>query len=130
MCGIAGFVDFSGHDREQARERVKAMTDAIPHRGPDADGFYLDSKVALGHRRLSIIDVASGHQPMAAADGQIQIAFNGEIYNHLTLRDELDCLGASPLARTGVALGLATAIISLSTHQSAKAFLRASFSAS
>jgi asparagine synthase (glutamine-hydrolysing) len=93
MCGIAGFVDFSGHDRQQSRERVKAMTDAIPHRGPDADGFFLDSKVALGHRRLSIIDVASGHQPMAAADGQIQIAFNGEIYNFQALRRELESVG-------------------------------------
>jgi asparagine synthase (glutamine-hydrolysing) len=100
MCGIAGFVDFSGHDREGARRRVQRMTDAIPHRGPDADGFFVDQQVALGHRRLSIIDLASGHQPMAAADGKVQIAFNGEIYNFQTLRKELQSLGHSFATRS------------------------------
>ena len=58
MCGIAGFIDFNNHNIDRARERAKAMTDAIPHRGPDADGFFADGKVALGHRRLSIIDLS------------------------------------------------------------------------
>ena len=93
MCGIAGFIDFNRHDANHAQARVKAMTDAIPHRGPDADGFFVDPHVALGHRRLSIIDVASGNQPMAAADGQVQIAFNGEIYNFQALRSELQAMG-------------------------------------
>lgn len=93
MCGIAGFIDFSGHNIDRARDRAKAMTDAIPHRGPDADGFFVDGKVALGHRRLSIIDLSGGHQPMAAAEGQVQIAFNGEIYNFQALRRELEAKG-------------------------------------
>ena len=66
MCGIAGFVDFGGLVRDEALARVRRMTDAIPHRGPDADGFFVDPLVALGHRRLAIVDVAAGLQPMAA----------------------------------------------------------------
>jgi asparagine synthase (glutamine-hydrolysing) len=93
MCGIAGFIDFNSHNIDRARDRAKAMTDAIPHRGPDADGFFVDGKVALGHRRLSIIDLSGGHQPMAAAEGQVQIAFNGEIYNFQALRRELESMG-------------------------------------
>ena len=93
MCGIAGYVDFSGHQPEQARERLKRMTDAIAHRGPDGEGFYVDGQAALGHRRLAIIDVSGGHQPMAGADGKVQIVFNGEIYNYLQLRAELESLG-------------------------------------
>jgi asparagine synthase (glutamine-hydrolysing) len=93
MCGIAGFVDFDGHSSEGALARVRAMTSAIPYRGPDADGFFVDRHVALGHRRLSIIDLAGGAQPMGAADGAVQIVFNGEIYNFGALRDELQACG-------------------------------------
>ena len=93
MCGIAGYVDFSGHEPEQARARLKRMTDAIAHRGPDGEGFFVDGNAALGHRRLAIIDVSGGHQPMAGADGRVQIVFNGEIYNYLQLRAELESLG-------------------------------------
>ncbi len=93
MCGIAGFIDFDGHRVDQARQRVKRMTDSIAHRGPDADGFYVDHHVALGHRRLSIIDVSTGQQPMAALDGQVQITFNGEIYNYQEVRAELRACG-------------------------------------
>jgi asparagine synthase (glutamine-hydrolysing) len=93
MCGIAGFVDFSGHGRDAAARRVRAMTDAIPYRGPDDDGFYVDDHAALGHRRLSIVDLAGGHQPMAVADGAVQIVFNGEIYNFQPLRRELEAMG-------------------------------------
>ena len=100
MCGIAGFIDFNSHNIDRARERAKAMTDAIPHRGPDADGFYVDGKVALGHRRLSIIDLSGGHQPMGAANAQIQIAFNGEIYNFQALRKELEHKGHGFVTRS------------------------------
>ena len=93
MCGIAGFVDFGGHDRDAARARVRRMTDALVHRGPDAEGFFVDGFAALGHRRLSIIDLGSGQQPMGAAEGQVQIVFNGEIYNFLELRAELEGRG-------------------------------------
>ena len=98
MCGIAGFVDFSGLDPSDARARIKRMTDSIEHRGPDAEGFYVDSHAALGHRRLSIIDLGSGQQPMAAAEGRVQIVFSGEIYNFQPLRAELE--GRGHLFRT------------------------------
>lgn len=93
MCGITGFVDFDGHDRDRAQATVKSMANALVHRGPDEEGFYVDNFVALGHRRLSIIDLSSGQQPMLAADGQVQIVFNGEIYNFLEIRKELESKG-------------------------------------
>lgn len=93
MCGIAGFVEFNGHRLEEARARIKAMTDVIAHRGPDAEGFYVDACAALGHRRLAIIDLASGQQPMGACGGQLQIVFNGEIYNFLDVRRQLEAHG-------------------------------------
>lgn len=95
MCGITGFVDFGGHDRDRAQATVKSMADALVHRGPDEEGFHVDNFVALGHRRLSIIDLSSGQQPMLAADGQVQIVFNGEIYNFLEIRKELEARGHS-----------------------------------
>lgn len=90
MCGIAGFV---GHGDEPLLRR---MTDRISHRGPDADGFFVDDQYAvhLGHRRLSILDIAGGVQPMATADGRFVIVFNGEIYNFKQLREELINVGA------------------------------------
>src|SRR5579871_648275 len=93
MCGITGFVDFEGLDRERARARVRHMADALIHRGPDEEGYYVDEYAALGHRRLSIIDLSSGQQPMSALEGRLQIVFNGEIYNFLQLRSELEGLG-------------------------------------
>jgi len=69
------------------------MTDRIAHRGPDGSGFFCDDFVALGHRRLSIIDVAGGHQPMGNEDGRLQIIFNGEIFNHAQLRPDLEAAG-------------------------------------
>ncbi len=93
MCGIAGFVSFDGHRRDEAAARIKRMTDAIAYRGPDGEGFFVDERVALGHRRLAIIDVATGQQPMGALDGQVQIVFNGEIYNYLDVRAELERCG-------------------------------------
>lgn len=93
MCGITGFVHFDGHDRVGALPHLKRMADALIHRGPDEEGYYVDDYAALGHRRLSIIDLSSGQQPMAALDGQIQIIFNGEVYNFLDLRAELETKG-------------------------------------
>jgi asparagine synthase (glutamine-hydrolysing) len=93
MCGIAGFVDFAGHSPEAARARIERMTTIIQHRGPDGAGFFVDTHAALGHRRLAIIDVAAGQQPIGVAQDQVQIVFNGEIYNYLELRRELEARG-------------------------------------
>ncbi|HEV8120344.1 MAG TPA: asparagine synthetase B, partial [Candidatus Polarisedimenticolia bacterium] len=87
MCGIAGFLG-SGPDAERS-ERLARMTLAIAHRGPDDFGHWVGPGLALGMRRLSIIDLAGGHQPMWREDG-IGIVFNGEIYNFKRLRDELE----------------------------------------
>ena len=89
MCGICGFIG-SGSDTD-----LRRMTDLLRHRGPDAEGHWHDSAraVYLGHRRLSIIDLVSGDQPMWTADGRLGIVFNGEIYNHLELRRQLVQLG-------------------------------------
>ncbi len=93
MCGITGFIDFQGHNQDEARSRVKRMTDTIIHRGPDAEGFYVDENAALGHRRLSIIDLSSGQQPMHTNDQRLHIVFNGEIYNYRELKVELQKKG-------------------------------------
>jgi asparagine synthase (glutamine-hydrolysing) len=79
MCGICGI--FETGDRVVERATLKAMSDTIAHRGPDDDGFYTGAGIGLAHRRLSIIDVAGGHQPLANEDESIWIVFNGEIYN-------------------------------------------------
>jgi asparagine synthase (glutamine-hydrolysing) len=97
MCGIAGIILLKeSHDR--ATRRLKDMTRIIEHRGPDDRGEYIgfgaDSRfVGLGHRRLSIIDLVTGHQPMANDDESVWIVYNGEIYNHLEIRRELEALG-------------------------------------
>jgi len=93
MCGIAGFVNFSGHNKDEARALIRRMTDTMLHRGPDDQGFFVDDHVALGHRRLSIIDRSGGRQPMGTSDGMVHIVFNGEIYNFLQIRVELEALG-------------------------------------
>jgi asparagine synthase (glutamine-hydrolysing) len=92
MCGIAG-IYYSANDRPVERSLLQSMTDVIQHRGPDAEGFYLDANVGLGHRRLSIIDLESGDQPMIDPDTQNVIVYNGEIYNYLELRLELQRAG-------------------------------------
>ena len=84
MCGIAGFVNRAGLDAD--RGIVERMTATLAHRGPDGDGIYCDWPVALGHRRLSIIDVAGGAQPMSNEDGSIWVSYNGELYNEPELR--------------------------------------------
>jgi asparagine synthase (glutamine-hydrolysing) len=93
MCGLAGFL-FSQRINSLV-STLKEMTDAISHRGPDDEGFWFNRtsgsspQVGLGHRRLSIIDLSTGHQPIGNEDGSVQIVFNGEIYNFQRLRDEL-----------------------------------------
>ena len=91
MCGIVGIVRNDGEDIDQAR--LGAMCDAIAHRGPDDDGFYVNGSVGLGMRRLSIIDLKTGQQPIHNADRSSWIVFNGEIYNYLELREKLEKLG-------------------------------------
>jgi asparagine synthase (glutamine-hydrolysing) len=87
MCGIAGFVNCPG--RQADRGIVERMTATLAHRGPDGDGIYCDGQAALGHRRLSIIDVAGGAQPMANEDDSIWVSYNGELYNEPELRGRL-----------------------------------------
>jgi asparagine synthase (glutamine-hydrolysing) len=93
MCGITGFWEVSSRTEGELNELARGMANAIAHRGPDDTGAWSDPQagIALGHRRLSIIDLSpAGHQPMASSSGRFVIAFNGEIYNHLELRAELD----------------------------------------
>lgn len=92
MCGIIGIVSAPG-GRPPELGIGQAMNAAIIHRGPDDDGFFCDSRALLGMRRLSIIDIGGGHQPMHNADGSVQLVFNGEIYNYRELRDELIARG-------------------------------------
>lgn len=105
MCGIAGIIipGRATMDRETAAAAVRAMTVSLAHRGPDADGIWLDplGRCALGHRRLAIIDISeAGRQPMHTADGRWVITFNGEIYNFQQLRRELEATGAHLRTRT------------------------------
>src|SRR5688500_11269572 len=85
MCGIAGRFNFDP-SHAVSRAGLVAMTDAVIHRGPDAGGYYLDGAIGLGMRRLSIIDLATGDQPIGNEDGTVQVVFNGEIYNYQELR--------------------------------------------
>lgn len=86
MCGIAGYIS---NTKKPTKKILKAMTDRIAYRGPDAEGFFLDDRAALGHRRLSIIDLTTGNQPIYNETKDIAIVFNGEIYNYVELREEL-----------------------------------------
>ncbi len=91
MCGITGFVNANGHAAD--RVILERMNQAILHRGPDEDGFFVKQNVGLAMRRLSIIDLASGQQPIFNEDRTKAIVFNGEIYNYQELRENLDKLG-------------------------------------
>ena len=93
MCGIAGFVNREGVAAD--RDLLARMTATIAHRGPDGDGFHCDGPAGLGHRRLSIIDVGGGSQPMSNEDGTIWVTFNGEIYNDPELRARLQARWAT-----------------------------------
>ena len=92
MCGIAGIVDLKGR-REVSRTLLSRMNETQAHRGPDAGGLHLEPGVGLGHRRLSIIDLATGQQPLFNEDGSVVVVFNGEIYNFQALIPELTALG-------------------------------------
>ena len=89
MCGIAGIVT----KRENKKEIIESMSKRIEHRGPDGEGYFFDGDVALAHRRLSIIDLSTGNQPMFNEDDTIVTVYNGEIYNYVELRDELVASG-------------------------------------
>ncbi len=93
MCGVAGYLQFSRQGLDDLTAGLARMTDRLVHRGPDDGGTWIDADVgiALGHRRLSILDLSpQGHQPMLSASGRYVIAFNGEIYNYRALRSELE----------------------------------------
>jgi asparagine synthase (glutamine-hydrolysing) len=91
MCGICGLVE--PHGRDASRDTLVRMAGALAHRGPDGDGFFVDRHVGFGHRRLSIIDLPGGAQPMCNEDGSVVTVFNGEIFNYRTITDELIARG-------------------------------------
>src|SRR5437868_3206221 len=92
MCGIAGVIKF-GRDQRVNPDTIRQMCSVMAHRGPDDDGFYVSGPVGLGMRRLSIVDLARGHQPISNEDETAWIVFNGEIYNHAELREQLQLRG-------------------------------------
>src|SRR5215212_249910 len=92
MCGIAGYVGSAGRGADHSA-LLRRLANALVHRGPDDEGFYQAPGVGLAIRRLSIVDVPGGHQPIANEDGTIQVVFNGEIYNYLELREQLIARG-------------------------------------
>src|SRR5688572_12304381 len=92
MCGIAGVL-YADSRRPVQGEILRALGDSIAHRGPDADGSWSEPGIGLVHRRLSIIDLAGGDQPIANEDESIQVVFNGEIYNFQELRGDLESRG-------------------------------------
>src|SRR3546814_19421419 len=92
MCGLVGI--FESRDRRAIDRRLlEAMTDSLAHRGPDGEGFHLAEGIGLGHRRLSIIDLAGGQQPMYNEDRSVSVVYNGEIYNFKDLARDLRDLG-------------------------------------
>jgi asparagine synthase (glutamine-hydrolysing) len=93
MCGINGIAFSSRSGRTVSRPQLEAMRDVIRHRGPDDEGLFIDRNVGLGHRRLAIVDVAAGHQPMTNEDDTLHITYNGEIYNHADYREWLESRG-------------------------------------
>src|SRR6058998_1130421 len=94
MCGLCGFTGSSNHDL------LRRMTDSLHHRGPDDSGYYESDALSLGLRRLSIIDVAGGHQPISNENGSVWVVFNGEIYNFQALRNDLIGRGHRLTTRT------------------------------
>ena len=93
MCGIAGILSLRDGSESPSLEQLSLMVGVLRHRGPDGCGAYRDSRVGLGHARLSVIDLTTGQQPLSNEDGSLWIVFNGEIFNYLELRAELEALG-------------------------------------
>ena len=87
MCGICGIYNFK--DKDKAQSMIERMLTSMKHRGPDDEGIYMDDYMSMGHRRLSIIDVKGGHQPLFNEDENICLVFNGEIYNFRELRKKI-----------------------------------------
>ena len=85
MCGFCGYIN----KKEKTKEQIKKMTDAISHRGPDDENYYIDDDIAMGFRRLSIIDLKGGRQPMTNENETMVITFNGEIYNFKSIKEDL-----------------------------------------
>lgn len=102
MCGFAGFFEATRQTAEnEAETRTRRMISTIRHRGPDDAGYWGEHGIAFGHARLAIVDIsAAGHQPMMSSDQRLVIAFNGEIYNHLQLRKELETANLAPAWRS------------------------------
>lgn len=92
MCGVTGYINFDASEPAEM-SIIKKMTDCISYRGPDGEGFFVENNLALGHRRLSIIDLSLGKQPMLSDNKKSVITFNGEIYNYIELREELKRAG-------------------------------------
>ncbi len=92
MCGLSGFIDLAGSTRD-AGEVLRRMNRRLAHRGPDAEGYFQQGPAYLGHRRLSVIDIAASTQPMSTADKRHTIVFNGEVYNYRTLRQQMEAKG-------------------------------------
>src|SRR5919201_4277815 len=95
MCGICGVVNFAPSTEALEAPLLRRMADALRHRGPDAEGYFVsaDQRVGLGFRRLSIVDLATGDQPMSNEDDSVWLIFNGEIYNHADHRPALEARG-------------------------------------
>ncbi len=92
MCGVVGIVSLNPSEHVD-RDRLARMRDAVAHRGPDGEGLWIDGHVGLGHRRLAIVDIEGGAQPMTNEDESIWLSYNGEIYNHASLRSRLQARG-------------------------------------
>ena len=92
MCGIVGWFDLKGH-RNADRGLLRAMSDSIRHRGPDGDGHHFEPGLGFGHRRLAVIDLVTGDQPMFSPDKTLCLVFNGEIFNFQVLRRDLEARG-------------------------------------
>jgi len=92
MCGIAGIVA-SDQLAPEDSARAVAMRDILSYRGPDGAGLYTDDRAVLAHRRLSIVDLAGGHQPLSNESGDVWVTYNGEIYNHADVRPQLEAAG-------------------------------------
>src|SRR5215469_14240300 len=99
MCGIAGILEFA-RDARPDLDTLRLMCRTMSHRGPDDDGFYNDGPAGIAMRRLSIVDLATGHQPLCNEDESLWIVFNGEIYNHAILREQLIACGHSYRTRS------------------------------